>query len=407
MDPSLKLIDLIIVGGGPAGIFAAISAKKSHPRASILVLEQTNTLLSKVKVSGGGRCNVTNACFDPKKLIQHYPRGSRELLGPFHVFQPKDMIAWLEEKNVPITVEAEGRVFPATHSSETIINALKNELDRLQIPILFEKGVETISKDNSFFTITCQDSSLFACNSLLLATGSSRGGFSLAKTLGHKIIEPVPSLFSFVIDPFALSDLSGATLDEVELSIPGTQFQSSGSLLITHTGFSGPAALKLSAFAARHLSAKKYQETLSLNCLPHISQQEIVETLLSCKQKSPHTIFANEKPFSLPKNLWKKLLGPLSQKKCKDLSNKELETLAHRLKKDLYHISGKAQHKDEFVTCGGVCLKDVDFRTMESKLCKNLFFAGEILDIDGLTGGFNLQNCWTTGFIVGSSIQPK
>jgi predicted Rossmann fold flavoprotein len=401
MDSTVEIFDLIVVGGGPAGVFAAITAKTFHPDTTILILELSSTLLAKVRASGGGRCNVTNACFDPKKLVQNYPRGGKELLGPFHVFHPRHMIEWLENHGVEVKIESDGRVFPKTNRSETIVDALMTELDRLKIPVYYETPVEAITRDDSAFKVKTPNSTLYS-KAVLLATGGSRQGFSLAKDLGHTIIEPVPSLFSFVIENFPLHSVSGVAIDSVELSIPGTPFRAFGPQLITHTGFSGPATLKLSAFAARHLFAKGYHETLSVNWLPSFSQQELFDTLLTKKQESPLSHLYSENPFPFPKSLWKLLSGPLGLKKYKDVSNKDLKAIALHLHNDRYIISGKAQHKEEFVTCGGISLREIDFRTLESKICKHLYFAGEILDIDGITGGFNLQNAWTTGFIMGS-----
>jgi predicted Rossmann fold flavoprotein len=375
--------DLIVLGAGAAGIFAALAAKKENPAASILVLEKTAVPLAKVKVSGGGRCNVTHACFDPRLLIENYPRGSRELLGPFTRFAPQDTISWFESRNVPLKREEDGRIFPVSNRSETIISCLLGEASQLGIEVLLRQRVEKITK-NGHFEIHLKEGSLLTCHRLLLATGSSPEGFSFAQSLGHTIQPPVPSLFTFNSPTSPLKELSGIALPFVRASIAGTAYVQTGPLLITHFGFSGPAILKLSAFAARDLHAKNYQFDLLIDWAPHLSLPEKVEAL---KNQAIH----------LPKNLWKALEQP-------HVSKKELQAFAEKLHADRYRIDGKTTHKEEFVTCGGVTLKEVDFKTLESKLCPRLYFAGEVLDIDGITGGFNFQSAWTTGYLAGMAV---
>lgn len=387
----MRTFDLIVVGGGAAGVFASIIAKTLHPTFSVLILEKTHTPLSKVRVSGGGRCNVTNACFDPKKLIQNYPRGGKELLGPFHSFQPKDMMEWLESHGVKLKQEAHGRVFPVSNSSETIIKCFLAELEKLHIGVDYTVEIDSIKKD-SCFEISSQKNAYY-CHNLLLATGSSPKGYEFAKSFGHTIVTPIPSLFPLNLSTFPFQELSGVAVDPVELKIPLTKFCAEGSLLLTHTGISGPVTLELSSKAARHLYEKNYKDSLVINWLPKLTQEEIFEKLLS-----------KDKSF-LPKSLIKKLFGPLFEKKAPSL--KELHLLAERLHRDTYFIEGKNPSEGEFVACGGVSLREVNFRNMESKLCPHLFFAGEILDIDGFTGGFNLQNAWTTAYRMGSSIYTE
>lgn len=356
------MLDLLVLGAGAAGIFGAIAAKSAHPKIQVIVLEKTAVLLAKVRISGGGRCNVTHACFDPKALVQNYPRGQKELLGPFHRFQPKDTIEWFESRGVRLKTEKDGRIFPITDSSETIIACLLSEAKRLGVEIRLRQKVERVERIEGGFQVG-EDT----CRHLLLATGSGKDGYTFAKHLGHTIQEPVPSLFTFNVPTSPLLGLSGIAVPDVQLTIgPFTQ---RGPLLLTHFGFSGPAALKLSAFAARYLYENKYLVPLEIDWLPDIDEAEIATAT---------------KPL-LPKNLWRALGG-------------------HSLHKDIYQVEGKTTHKEEFVTCGGITLKEIDFRTMQSKLCPGLFFAGEILDIDGVTGGFNFQNAWTTGFIAGTSL---
>ena len=395
--------DVIVLGGGAAGFFAALSAKNAYPHAKVAILEKTAVLLSKVRVSGGGRCNVTHACFDPTLLVKNYPRGSKELIGPFHRFGPQQTVEWFQERSVELKTEDDGRMFPITDNSETIIDCLVQEAKKLGVEIFFRERIETIEKTENGFTLVGRENSIFQANKLILATGSQADGFAFAKHLGHTIQEPVPSLFTFNVPNSPLHELSGISFESVQIALKGSSFSQTGPLLITHFGFSGPAALKLSAFAARPLNENHYEVELLIDWLPHLSLEKIHHILLSLKQKSPQKSLFSENPFHLPKRFWKLMLGPIDEKKLNDISLKELNTLSQQLHQDPYQVKGKTTHKEEFVTCGGINLKEVNFKTMESKMCPGLYFAGEILDIDGITGGFNFQNAWTTGFIAGSS----
>lgn len=379
--------DVLIIGGGAAGIFAAISAKTAHPNVSVVLIEKTAVLLAKVKVSGGGRCNVTHACFDPMELSKNYPRGGKELIGPLHRFQPRDTVEWFESRGVKLKTEADGRMFPVTDRSETIIDCLLSEAKKLGVEIRMRTRIQNIRPG---FVIELQDGQTLQCKNLVLATGSNADGFAWAQSLGHTLQKPVPSLFTFNVPSSPLKELSGIAVAPVKLELEG--FSQTGPLLITHFGFSGPAALKLSAWAARYLFEKEYKVTLTINWLPDLSIDEIFKQLKS-----------SDNPFKFPKNLWKTLIGQLANKRLAEISNKEFQALAQKLHADAYAVDGKTTHKEEFVTCGGVTLKEVDFKTMQSKICPHLFFVGEILDIDGVTGGFNFQNAWTTGFIAGLS----
>jgi predicted Rossmann fold flavoprotein len=396
------MIDLMIIGGGAAGIFAAISAKAKNPLIKVTLLEKSAVLLAKVRVSGGGRCNVTHACFDPRLLVKNYPRGEKELIGPFHVFQPRDTIAWFEERGVKLKTEADGRMFPVTDHSETIIRSLLDEAKKLGVEILLRQRVEKIHKTEEGFELILPTATL-RCKNLLLATGSGSDGYRWAEELGHTIQKPVPSLFTFNIPTSPLKELSGISVNPVELKIQNSPFAQRGPLLITHFGFSGPAALKLSAWGARFLHEKEYRVELIVNWLPDLAEDKSLERLLQLKTQSPHKILLSENVFDFPKNLWKAFLGELASKRLADVSHKELQQLAKKLHADCYVADGKTTNKEEFVTCGGVTLKEVNFKTLESKICPHLFFAGEILDVDGVTGGFNFQNAWTTGFIAGNS----
>ncbi|NGX45379.1 MAG: Ferredoxin--NADP reductase [Chlamydiae bacterium] len=393
------MYDLIVIGGGAAGIFAALNAKQKGLR--IAVFEKTATLLAKVRISGGGRCNVTHACFDPLALSKNYPRGSKELVGPFHHFQPQDTIDWFAARGTKLKAEVDGRMFPVTNRSETIINTLLSEAKKLGIEILLQQKIATIEKKNHF-TLTMRDGRLVETKNLLLATGSSHQGHAFAAALGHTIAKPVPSLFTFNVPSSPLKSLSGISVEKVRITIDKGKFSEEGPLLITHFGFSGPAILKLSAWAARYLHEKEYSFEICINWLPGIDTRT---TLISLKEKHPSKTLLSENPFHLPKNLWKSLLseqGPL-----RDIPIKNLNLLSEKLHANSYLVEGKTTHKDEFVTCGGVDLREVNFKTMESKKCPGLFFAGEILDIDGVTGGFNFQNGWTTGYLAGSYIMKK
>lgn len=379
----------VVVGGGAAGFFAAI-----HCKGEVVLLERTNQLLSKVKISGGGRCNVTHNCFDPKKLVQNYPRGEKELLGPFTKWGPKQTIEWFEAKDVALKVENDGRIFPISNSSTTIIDCLLNEAKHVDIRL--QSRISTIVKENDHFLITFESGETMLAKRLILATGSSAKGFDLARAFGHTIVEPVPSLFTFNVPTSPLKELSGISCPDVEVSVEGLSQR--GILLITHFGFSGPCILKLSAFAARKLHAKNYHTQLRINWVPDYNE----ETMLNWKKEKKAQTLGSENPFLFPKSLWRKLLEKNSldpSKKLIDVAHQELNRLYAALRSDFYEIEGKTTNKEEFVTAGGICLKEVNFKTMESKLCPNLYFAGEILDIDGVTGGFNFQNAWTTGYL--------
>lgn len=390
---------IAVIGGGAAGFFSALAAKKINPKAEIILLEKTAKLLSKVRISGGGRCNVTHACFDPKKLIENYPRGKKELLGPFHTFQPRDTIQWFEERSVTLKQEKDGRMFPVTDSSETIINCLLEEAEKLGVQILTQTKLKGIKKVTNGFELEIREKSPLFANRLILATGSSSAGWDFAKDLGHSIIEPVPSLFTFNIPNFSLVPLSGVSVNPAKVKLEGGKFEQKGPLLITHWGFSGPAALKLSALEARSLAEKEYKATLIIDWLPELSENEIRELIKANNSKKLSSI----RIHTLPNSLWKAFIERqhLTENLANAVSKANLAKLCDTLKRDRYDVRGKTTNKEEFVTCGGVKLSEVQFKTMESKQCKNLFFCGEVLDIDGVTGGFNFQNAWTTGWIAG------
>ncbi len=369
------MIDLIIIGGGAAGIFAAIAAKEANKDASVVVLEKSLALLAKVRISGGGRCNVTHACFDPLELTKNYPRGAKELIAPFHRFSPNDTIAWFESRGVKLKAEADGRIFPFSDSSQSIIDCLLNEANRLGVEIRTRWRVESIRKVNDHFLINDE----LSCQRVLLATGSSANGHEWAKSLGHTIEQAIPSLFTFHSPTSPLKDLSGISMPDVEVRLKGFSKRIRGPILITHFGFSGPAIIKLSAWAAPFMFEHSYKAELIINWLPELSSHQIQETNVA---------------HYFSKSLWRTLVD----EKMTD------QIIAEKLHADRYQIDGKTTFKKEFVTCGGINRKEVNFKTMESKICPGLFFAGEVLDIDGVTGGFNFQNAWTTAFIAANSL---
>jgi predicted Rossmann fold flavoprotein len=391
----------VIIGGGAAGIFAAIRCKSQNPESHVIVLEKTNQLLAKVRISGGGRCNVTHACFDPVRLAKNYPRGSKELVGPFHVFQPKDTVAWFREKGVELKTESDGRMFPITDSSETIIDCLLGEARQIGVDIRKQQRIVSIQKPERFLIELAEEK--LEADTLLLATGSFPWGHAMAKQFGHAIVEPVPSLFTFNVPTSPLLELSGISIPNAILSLPGTGLKQQGPLLLTHWGFSGPAALKLSAWAARKLHEVDYKANLQINWIAAPNQEVFYQSLLQRKQESP----LQPLPPLLPHKLWHKLLSSIGLDPTSPIGrwqNRMLMQLAQKLCNDIYAIDGKTTYKQEFVTAGGVDLPDVDFKTMQSRITPDLFFAGEILNIDGITGGFNFQNAWTTGWIAGTAM---
>lgn len=398
---------MIVIGGGAAGFFGAIACAQANSMHKVLLLEKNRQLLSKVRISGGGRCNVTHACFEPSQLVQNYPRGHRALRGPFTRFQPKDTIQWFKERGVELKVEEDGRMFPITDSSETIINCLMQSAQISGVIIKTECGIQNIHFCNPGFELHLSNGEILSCAKLLIATGSNSHVYEILKNLGHTIVPPVPSLFTFNVPDSPLLDLAGITIPSVHACIEGTELEQKGPLLLTHWGFSGPAILKLSAWGARILHEKQYQATLLLNWLPEDTKESIISVLNDWKVKNPAKMVSSESPFALPKNLWKKLIGISNippEMRWSHLSKALFNQLVDTLIQSRFKISGKSTFKEEFVTCGGVDLDDVNFKTMESKKCPGLYFAGEVLDIDGVTGGFNFQNAWTTSWIAGNAM---
>lgn len=396
-----------VVGGGAAGIFAAAVLAEKTNNLEIIVLEKTRQLLSKVRISGGGRCNVTHAQFDQKKLTTNYPRGNKELLGPFHAFQPQDTIAWFNQHDVELKTEEDGRMFPVTDHSATIVNCLLGAAKEGGVDIRCEHGIRSTEKLESGFRLHLEKHEPITSDYLILATGSNPHGHELAASLGHSIISTVPSLFTFNVPTSPLLDLAGIAVTDAEVSLQSSPHKQRGNLLITHWGFSGPAALKLSAWAARDLHACNYRTDLYINWVPSLKKEEVAHTLNTCKKQKTHKSLDHENPFQLPMNLWKRLITlsdialstPMGH-----VSDKSLKKLSDALTHSTYAVDGKTTYKSEFVTCGGIDLKEIDFKTLQSRLVPRLFFAGEVLNIDGVTGGFNFQNAWTTAYLAAACI---
>lgn len=401
---------VVVIGGGAAGFFAAINCAIANPSLAITILEASPNTLTKVKISGGGRCNVTHHCFNIKDLVTYYPRGGKELRGAFSRFQPQDTINWFTSRGVKLKTESDGRMFPITDDSQTIIDCLTQTAQQLGVKVVTQAPVQDISHTEFGFDISLKSGKIIEAKKILIATGSNPLGYRWAKKLGHTIQTPVPSLFTFKIKDARLANLAGISSQKVEVKLnvkQGKNLTQQGALLITHWGLSGPAILKLSAWGARVLHEAKYRLSLNINWLPDYNQESIKEKLLKIKNEAAKQKVINYNQFALPKRLWQSLVKYCLTNPDKiwaDISKKELEKLSIELTRGTYQIDGKGVFKEEFVTCGGVTLKEIDFQSMMSKKCPNLYFAGEILDIDGVTGGFNFQNAWTTGWLAGNSM---
>ncbi|WP_343623285.1 NAD(P)/FAD-dependent oxidoreductase [Flavobacterium lindanitolerans] len=401
--------DIIIVGGGAGGFFTAINCAEKNPKLKIAILERGKEVLTKVRISGGGRCNVTHACFVPNELVKFYPRGEKELRGPFHQFCSGDTIEWFEKHGVELKIEDDGRMFPVSNSSQTIIDCFTAATKKLGIQVLTGQSVQSIYKSNadegSFWKIETQNQQYF-CEKLVLATGSNPKMWDMLQEFGHTIVSPVPSLFTFNIKDPRIKELPGVSA-QVSVKVKDTKLTSTGPLLVTHWGMSGPAILKLSAWGARTLFEKNYQFTIFVNWLNDVDTEEAESVLKELKLEHSKKAVSKKSPFDFPNRLWESLVlasGIYEETKWADLSKNQLQNLANQLTKAQFQVNGKSTFKEEFVTAGGIDLKEINFKTMESKIHPNLFFAGEITNIDAITGGFNFQNAWTSGFIVANSI---
>ncbi|NHC36513.1 NAD(P)/FAD-dependent oxidoreductase [Scytonema millei] len=450
-------LKVIVIGGGAAGFFSAIACAENHPHTEVTLLEAGRQPLTKVLISGGGRCNVTHACFDPAALVQNYPRGGKALRGAFTRFQSQDTVDWFARRGVQLKTEADGRMFPITDNSETIIECLIHAAAKAGVKVrtnaavaavsvvscqlsviseerkrgtgngeqraekaeeveeeVFNRQMSTVNcqpTTNSKFEVELKSGEVLECDRLLLATGSNMAGYRIARSLGHQIEPPVPSLFTFNVLDKSLRELAGVSMNPVHLRLltdSKTKLEQTGALLITHWGLSGPAVLKLSAWGARALHDCHYQAKLLVNWLPELDRETLRSQILSVKTAQPKKAIASYRGVNvLPHRLWQYLIvraGIAPEDRWAGISNKEIDRLIQEIAQAEYLIQGKGAFKEEFVTCGGVKLKEVDFKTMQSRLVPGLYFAGEILDIDGVTGGFNFQSAWTTAWLAGQAM---
>lgn len=397
--------DVIIIGGGAAGFFTAINLAEKNDQLSIAILERGKEVLSKVRISGGGRCNVTHACFDASELANFYPRGNKELRGSFHTFAARNTVNWFKQHGIILKTEDDGRMFPQANTSQVIIDCFLQLQRSLNIKLFVSENVLAMQCHNDVWKLQTQQHQ-FTAKQVCVATGSSPAMWKLLQQLGHTIIPPVPSLFTFNCKDERIINLPGVSAN-VSVHIKDAKLQSSGPLLITHWGMSGPAILKLSAWGAKILHEKKYMFTLIVNWLPTEDIESITEKLKSLKQQLVQKIVSQKSPFDIPNRLWESLVQASlinQQTRWADISKTQLHQLAQQLCQCHFNINGKSTFKEEFVTAGGIDLKEIDFKTMQSKILLNIFFAGEVLNIDAITGGFNFQNAWTGGFIAATAM---
>lgn len=399
-------MDIAVIGGGAAGFFSALSCKAHHPHARVTLYEKSRKLLSKVKISGGGRCNVTNACNNIAEFAKHYPRGEKQMKKALRHFSAADTIKWFADKGVDLVAEADQRMFPSTNDSQTIVDCLLQNVQSQGIAIKLRTAIQELKQEDKRFILTFEDKNQAKVDKVVIATGGSPklDGLLWLQTLGHSIISPVPSLFTFNMPHETIRSLMGVVLDPVTVKVQSTKLEAEGPLLITHWGMSGPAILKLSAWGARVLNEKDYRFKLQVNWLGNIKEHQLRTTFSASITNIRKRKIINGNPFQLPNRFWDFIIhkaGINGDTTWADLSKKSMNRLIDTLTNDTYDVSGKTTFKEEFVTCGGVSLTDINMETMESKKCPGMFFAGEVLDIDGITGGFNFQAAWTTGFIAG------
>lgn len=400
---------LVIIGGGAAGFFCAVNAARMHPSLEVMLLEKTGKLLSKVKVSGGGRCNVTHSCFTISDMVRHYPRGANFLKKAFHQFFTTDTIQWYADRGVPLKTEDDGRMFPVSNSSQSVIDCLMKEANKYGVEIRMMSDVKSLKQEGEQFTLELSDSRIVTADFVVIACGgyNKLSQFSWLQQLGHSIAEPVPSLFTFNMPGNAITQLMGVSVPEVAVKITGSNLTAKGPLLITHWGLSGPAVLRLSAWGARQLATDNWQFAIIVNWLPEYNEQTLREYLQQLRFDIASQKIGNRNPFNLPQRLWQYLLqqsGIDEDKRWADLPAKEQNKLIANCCAQEFKIQGKTTFKEEFVTAGGIQLSEVDANTMQSKVVPHLYFAGEILDVDGITGGFNFQHAWTSGYIAAKAI---
>ena len=401
----MEQYDVLVVGGGAAGFFAAINTAELNPGLSVAILERGTSVLNKVKVSGGGRCNVTHAEFIPNELASYYPRGQKELKGPFHSFMTGDTMAWFESRGVLLKIEDDGRVFPESNSSQSIIDCFLKQSQKYDIKLKKNHAVRSIGQTGDSWAVETTKE-VFYCKKLMIATGSNPKIWQMLQSLGHNISPAVPSLFTFDIDDPRLKDIPGVVAKDVAVEVMGTSLHSEGPLLITHSGLSAPSILKLSAFGAIELAQLNYKFEIKINFIQQ-DAASCLEVLMKNKLELSKKLVRNTPLFELPKRLWVKLVQAAAiadELRWADLNKLQLQSLSKQLTKAVFQVHGKSTFKEEFVTAGGIDLKEINFKTYESKLFKNLFFAGEIINIDGVTGGFNFQNAWTGAYLAAQEL---
>ncbi len=402
-------MDVAIVGGGAAGFFSAITVKEHYPEANVVIFEKSKELLGKVKISGGGRCNVTNGCTSIKELAEAYPRGGNALKKAFQIFNTKDAFQWFEARGVPLVTQDDNRVFPVSQCSQSIIDCFFKETKKLGITIEVERGLKAITQVGETLALDFIDGKVLprTFDKVIIATGGSsqRKGFEWLEKLHHKIEYPVPSLFTFKMPDESVTELMGIAVGKTMVSVQGVKYKAEGPLLITHWGMSGPAILKLSSFGARFFNEKGYVFKIQVNWASVSNNDVVLAELKNIVRHHSSKMVSRMRPYLLPERLWHYLLkksNVSAKKKWGELGKKGMHKLVNVLTNDVYCVKGQASFKEEFVTCGGVSLKSIDCKTMQSRVCKNLYFAGEVLDIDGITGGYNFQAAWTTAFIAGA-----
>ena len=402
-------MDIAIIGGGAAGFFAAITCAETNPGCRVTIFERGKAVLEKVRVSGGGRCNVTHACFDARELVKHYPRGNRELLGPFMQFGPAQTVEWFARRGVTLKTEADGRMFPVSDDSQTIVDCLQHAAQRAGVQVRTGARLEALQwlVSGEWEIRLTGSPAPMVFSRIMLATGSNAAVWDLLRVLGHSIVEPVPSLFTFNTKDTRLRDLSGVSVADARLRIPGSKLSAEGPLLVTHWGLSGPAVLRISAWGARELQATDHRFSLEINFSAKTSPSEVAESMLQWKVEHAKKQVASNARFGLPLRLWQNLVdaaGIPVERRWADLDKKQLAGLTAQVTAAVFQISGKSTFKEEFVTAGGVALKEVNFKTFGSKILHGLFLAGEVLDIDAITGGFNFQAAWTGGWLAGQAM---
>jgi predicted Rossmann fold flavoprotein len=402
-------VDIAIIGGGAAGFFAAVTCAEANPACRVTIFERGKAVLEKVRISGGGRCNVTHACFDARELVKYYPRGSRELLGPFMQFGPEQTVEWFAQCGVTLKTEADGRMFPVTDDSQTITECLQRAAQQAGVKVRLgarAEKLEPLAAGGWQIQFTGEREPL-VFDKIMVATGGTPAAWEMLRSLGHSIVEPVPSLFTFNTKDTRLRDLSGVSVPDAALHIPGTKLLADGPLLVTHWGLSGPGILRLSAWGARDLHRMEYRFPLEINFLGKTKPSEAAEMLQRLKLQQGKKQVGPNAQFGLPLRLGQSLVGAANipgERRWGDLDKKNLADLTAQLTAAVFQIAGKSTFKEEFVTAGGVALKELNFKTFESRICPNLFLAGEVLDIDAITGGFNFQAAWTGGWLAGKAM---